>query len=106
MKCEWHWYRFEFAIMRGSIHCHGLAKLKGDPGLCNLSQVALKGHLAQKKLDTNDFLLENYNTLQRDVTEGCNAEDQICNYVDSIMTAENPSPPSNEEWVKPNIHPC
>ena len=43
MGCEWHWYRFEFAIMRGSIHCHGLAKLKSDPGLCNLSQVALKG---------------------------------------------------------------
>ena len=40
MGAEWSWYRFEFALMRGSIHSHGLAKLKSDPGLCTLSQVA------------------------------------------------------------------
>ena len=29
LKAEWHWYRFEYQA-RGSIHCHGTAKLKTD----------------------------------------------------------------------------
>ena len=40
MGAGWSWYKFEFALMRGFIHSHGLAKLKSDPGLCTLSQVA------------------------------------------------------------------
>ena len=36
---------------RGSIHCHGVAKLKNDPGLCQLSETALKGYLAEVSLD-------------------------------------------------------
>jgi len=36
--------------MPGSIHCHGLAKLKSDPGLVELSQVALAGFLAVQKV--------------------------------------------------------
>lgn len=47
---EWHWYRFEYQA-RGSIHCHGVAKLKNDPGLCQLSETALKGYLAEVSLD-------------------------------------------------------
>ena len=34
----WHWYRYEFAVQRGSIHCHGIAKLANDPGLCTLKK--------------------------------------------------------------------
>ena len=41
LGATWHWYRFEYAVMRGSIHVHGVAKLENDPGLCELSQVAL-----------------------------------------------------------------
>ena len=37
-----------------SIHCHGTAKLNNDPGLCELTQTALKGFLAQKIKDEND----------------------------------------------------
>jgi len=33
LDAEWHWYRFEYQA-RGNIHCHGVAKLKNDPGLC------------------------------------------------------------------------
>ena len=42
-----HWYRYEFQA-HGSIHCHGVAKLKSDPGLRNLNDKALKGFLAEK----------------------------------------------------------
>ena len=48
LDAKWHWYRFEYQA-RGSIHCHGTAKLSNDPGLCELTKVALKGFLAQKK---------------------------------------------------------
>ena len=47
LDAEWHWYRYEFQA-RGSIHCHGTAKLKSDPGLCKLTDIALKGFLAEK----------------------------------------------------------
>ena len=53
LDAEWHWYRFEFQA-RGSIHCHGVAKLKNDPGLCKLSEKALKGYLSEISLDNAD----------------------------------------------------
>ena len=31
LDAKWHWYRFEYQD-RGSIHCHGTAKLSNDPG--------------------------------------------------------------------------
>lgn len=47
LDAEWHWYRYEYQH-RGSIHCHGTAKLTNDPGLCQLTEIALKGFLAAK----------------------------------------------------------
>ena len=89
MAAEWHWYKFEFTFMGGSIHCGRLAKLKSDPGLCSLSQVALKGHNTQEKLSTSNLDLENYIELERDVHEGKLAENHISNYVHTILTAVN-----------------
>ena len=51
LQASWHWFRYELAVQRGSVHCHGLAKLKDDPGLCELTKVALKGYLASKELE-------------------------------------------------------
>ena len=48
LGASWHWYRYEYAVQRGSIHCHGVAKLKNDPGLCVLTELAMKGFLAAK----------------------------------------------------------
>ena len=44
LGAKWHWFRYEYQG-RGSIHCHGTAKLNNDPGLCQLTQTALKGFL-------------------------------------------------------------
>lgn len=30
-----YWFRYEFAVQRGSIHCHEVAKLNFDPNLCD-----------------------------------------------------------------------
>lgn len=54
LDAPWHWYRFHYAS-RGSIHFHGLAKLKSDPGLVQLTAVALKWYLAKQKLKKPDF---------------------------------------------------
>lgn len=50
-----------------------------------------------KKRSTNNFDLENYSKLEKDVHEGKLVEDLICNNVNTIMTALNASPPSNEQ---------
>ena len=47
-----HWYRFEYAVQREQIHCHGIAKLKNDPGLYELTETDMKGYLASKYLQT------------------------------------------------------
>ena len=39
LNAKWHWFRYEYQG-RGSIHCHGTAKLNNDPGLCQLTQTA------------------------------------------------------------------
>ena len=43
-----------FSVLRGAIYYHGLAKLKSDPGLCQLSETAVADYKAQRKLkETN-----------------------------------------------------
>ena len=37
LGAQWQWYKYEFAIQRGSIHCHGVAKLASGPDLCGLT---------------------------------------------------------------------
>ncbi|XP_066921730.1 uncharacterized protein [Clytia hemisphaerica] len=105
LGAEWHWYRFEYAVMRGSIHCHGVAKLKNDPGLCSLTQKALEGHIAEKELLDSEFEDNVRVELETKVNEGKAAEREVTEYVDSIVTACNPCTPE-EGWVKPKVHPC
>ena len=95
LDAEWHWYRFEYQA-RGSIHCHGVAKLKNDPGLCQLSETALKGYLAEVSLDKAEQsdILE----LNKQILEGKKASQTVCEY--------NPDRPEDCFWIKPSIHPC
>lgn len=91
LKTEWHWYRYEYQAT-GSIHYHGItAKLKTDPGLCNLTEIALKGYLAGKEL------LDKAGDHQslHNIKEENKACEKICQYVDSLLS-----------WTKPDLHPC
>ena len=90
---QWHWYRYEFQA-RGSIHCHGVAKLKSDPGLCNLTDKALKGFLAE-----TSFIQLADPSLLSCITEGKNGSRPLCQYVDSLMSTYNPCPPDSELWI-------
>lgn len=109
LGATWHWFRYEYAVQRGSIHCHGVAKLKGDPGLSDLSQKAVSGHIAAKLLNGNNntkLAQEDLLQKQKIIKEGQEAESIICKYVDYLMSTENPCNPENGNWAKPDTHPC
>ena len=86
LGASWYWYRYEYQA-RGSIHCHGTAKLKNDPGLCELTEIALKGYIAEQNLKLG--LKE---VTQADIENG--------------KLTWNPQMPSDSKYIKPSIHPC
>ena len=102
----WHWFRYEYAVQRGSIHCHGVAKLKSDPNLCELSQTALKGFLANKSVIEGNLSSESVKQKEDEIRKGKEAENILCAYIDNLMTTENPTNPDDGSWVKPDVHPC
>ena len=103
LDAEWHWYRFEYQA-RGSIHCHGVAKLKNDPGLCKLSEKGLKGYLVEKSLDHTEST--DLPALNEKILDGKKASEQVCQHVDWLLSTYNPDRPNNGTWTKPLIHPC
>ena len=107
LGASWHWYRYEYAVQRGPIHCHCVAKLKNDPGLCVLTELAMKGFLAAKlKNEKNETLskqeVENIDCL---LMKGKDAEQLVCQYVDFLLSTWNPCSP-DEGRSKLNCHPC
>ena len=107
LGATWHWYRYEYAVQRGSIHCHGVAKLKDDPGLCQLTKIALKGFLASKTKENSTTSLtdEQLALIDADINAGHEAEEKACQYVDNLMSTWNPCHPDEFPWVKPKTHP-
>ena len=104
---SWHWYRYEFGVQLGSIHCYGLVKLKNDPGLCDLTKIALKGYLSSEKkasVDVHNMSEAELNQIEMDIISGKQAEKQVCDY-DHSSTC-NPCDPDNMTRVKPKVHPC
>lgn len=76
LGASWHWYRYQYAVQRGSIHCHGVAKLNNDPGLCELTEIALQGFLASKYIDENkgNLSAEEILELESKKNQGIHAE--------------------------------
>ena len=100
----WHWFRYECAVQRGYIHCHGIAKLESEAGLCDLSQTALKVFLQiMLRTDSSPELLSEK---EEKIKKGKEAETIICNYVDYLKSTQNPTDPDETSWVKPVNHPC
>ena len=102
LGATWYWFKYEYAVQRGSIHCHGVAKLKSDPNLCDLSQVALKGYLAAQSLTKHPLSPELLLQKQQEIREGLEAETAICNYVDFLTSTQNPC--NTDDWAKPSLH--
>ena len=103
LGAKWHWFRYEYQG-RVSIHYHGTAKLNNDPGLCQLTQTALKGFLDQKFKDENDC--SDRTEVDQDIEAGQKAADTVCQYVDWLLSTVNPNPPDEDMWIRPEVHPC
>ena len=103
LGAKWHWFRYEYQG-RGSIHCHGTAKLNNDPGLCKLAEIALKGFLAQKFKDENDC--PDTTELDQNIEAGQTAADTVCHFIDWLLSTVNPNPPDEDMWIRPEVHPC
>ncbi len=72
--------------------------------MCQLTQTALKGFLAQKIKDKIDCF--DTTELDQDIEAGQKAADTVCQYVDWLLSTVNPNPPDEDMWIKPEIHPC
>ena len=79
-----HWFRYKYQG-RGSIHCHETAKLKNDPGLCQLTETALKGFLAQNYKKENDY--SDTTELDQHIEAGHRAASNMSNH--SLFTIRN-----------------
>ena len=104
LGAQWHWYRYEYQH-RGSIHCHGTAKLQNDPGLCTLTEVALKGFLTERHIKECSNLSDTSH-YDEDIKNGKQAAKTVCQYVDWLLSTVNPTPPDEEIWIRPEVHPC
>lgn len=103
LDAKWHWNEFEYQA-RGSIHCHGVVKLNNDPGLCKLSETALKGYLDEMSIDATERV--NIPKLNTHIVEGKKASQIACQNVDWLLSTNNPEPPENGTWIKLTVHPC
>lgn len=81
--------------------------MQNDPGLCELTEVALQGFLAAKFMKEHQ---ENISTadlqqLKNKEQKGKKAESVVCQYVNFLLTTWNPCSP-DEDWSEPDCHPC
>ena len=85
LGASWHWYRYEYAVQRSSIHCHRVAKLNNDPRLCELTEIASQGFLALKYINESKGNLseEQILELESKKNQGIQAESIVCQFVTS-----------------------
>ena len=104
LDANWYWYRYEYQA-RGSTHAHGCAKLKNDPGLCNLVSIAALGWMEEQCVQEAHA---NHNLIphnQHIIQYGLHAKAQAIKYADWLVTTFNTALP-DETWRTPDPHPC
>ena len=79
--------------------------LQNDPGLCTLTEVALKGFLAERHIKECSNLSDTSH-YDEDIKNGKQAAKTVCQYVDWLFSTVNPTPPDEEIWIRPEVHPC
>ena len=98
LQVDWYWYRYEYQA-RGSTHAHGCAKLKNDPGLCELVKIAALGWKEEKA----NKVEPHHN--QHIILYGQYAKQKAIAYADWLVTTVNDSIP-DDQWTLPQLHPC
>ena len=104
LDVEWYWYRYEYQA-RGSTHAHGCAKLKNDPDLCKLVNIAAVGWIEEKA--NQDAIKQNSECYLNNhiVLYGLYAKEQAIMYTDWLVTTMNEAIPDHT-WKLPQPHPC
>ena len=71
--------------------------MQNDPGLCELTEVALQSFLATKHINVNRNTLSNdqLQELQNREIPGKKAKSVVCQYVDFLLTTWNPCSPED-----------
>lgn len=54
----------------------------------------------------NDVELTDLSVLIRKINDPEKASQEVCQYVDWLISTNNPHPPGNATWRKPSFHPC
>ena len=97
LMSDWTWYRFEFQH-RGSVHLHGMSRLKYGPNLPELNKKMVKAHAIPNPISDEDLKVKK---------EGEKAEQELCSFADWLVDANNPNPPPPiGSWSPPETHPC
>ena len=101
LDCEWRWHRYEWQS-RSSIHCHGAAKFKNDPGLSELTRKVYQGRQAKLQLEIPGISEYSINKLNEIVVLGIESEKTVINYTNTLLTTMNPRVESEinevEKW--------
>jgi hypothetical protein len=108
LECEWRWHRYEWQS-RSSIHAHGAARFKNDPGLIDLTTKVYAGRLASKSIGAKVFEnLDEIKKLENIIEEAIQAEEIVTNYADTLITAMNGKCINGSPLVAqvPDPHPC
>ena len=78
-------------MLHDAINSHGLAELKSDPDLCELSSKAIAGYQTDKNiLESGHIDSADLSTLKNKIHKGHIAEETICNCYDSLISCINP----------------
>ena len=96
LDTEWKWLCFEWQA-RGSIHAHGCAKQRNDPGLCNLVNTAVQGWKLEQILQ----LQMQQPTYEQMAAQGLQARTTVIKCTDWLVTTINEANPQ-ENWVVPS----
>ena len=97
MRYEWQ--------SRSSIHAHGAAKFKNDPGLRELTTKVYAGRVAQKQKDETANELLDIIKINELIKVGQLSETIVIDYTNTLITAMNPRTINQDQRV-PEPHPC
>ena len=89
LDAEWYWYRYEYQAR----DAHGCAKLKNDPGVCDLVAKAALGWLEEKCAE--EAIANNVEAApnQHIINYGNEAKREAIRYVDWLVTTMNEAKP-------------
>jgi len=105
LECEWRWHRYEWQS-RSSIHAHGAAKFKNDPGLLKLTNNIYIGRQADLQLNNQDNTIEEIKKLEELSLLGTQSESTVITYTDTLLTAVNPREKTKNTIDTTGPHPC